>query len=209
MVNPPPASGQASLWDRFYPLLIIPALFYFASCSGGSSSKESEEETKTEVSYEEAHGAIILNMAREEQQKEMYAKSSDSTSLYWLNNKYIKLKNRTKCNIYALNVLYKSGFRTPKTNALTRDLVDTSQFQDILPVVGISDPEIAKKGDLIAWNGHVIIFDYLEEIRNDIYAHAWWAGTSQRDNGDNILNNVVYGKYKLNGYYVIRRPLKK
>jgi len=202
MVNP-------SLWDRFCPLFVIPALFFFASCTGSSSTSEKEEETKTEVSYEEAHGAIILNMAQEEQNNEMYARSSDSTCLYWLNNRCIKLKNRTKCNIFALNVLYRSGFKTPQTNALTKDLVDTSKFQDILPVVGISDPETAKKGDLIAWNGHVIIFDYLEEIKSDIYAHAWWAGTSQKDNGDNIVNNVVYGKYKLNGYYVIRRPVKK
>jgi hypothetical protein len=193
---------------RFYPLLIIPALFYFASCSGGSSTKESEEETKSEVGHEKAHGALILSAAQEEQQNEMYAKASDSTCLYWLNNKYIKLKNRTKCNIFALNVLHKSGFKTPKTNALTKDLADTSKFQDILPVVGISDYETAKKGDLIAWNGHVIIFDYLVKIKSDMYAQAWWSGTSLKDNGDNIINNVVYGKYKLNGYYVIRRPIK-
>jgi hypothetical protein len=193
---------------RLCPLLIVPSLFYFASCTGGSSTKESEEETKTEVSYEEAQGALILSTAQVEQQNRMYAKSSDSTCLYWLNNKYIKLKNRTKCNIFVLNVLYKSGFKTPKSNALTKDLADTSMFQEILPVVGISDYETAKKGDLIAWNGHVIIFDYLVKIKKDMYAQAWWSGTSQKDNGDNIINNIVYGKYKLNGYYVVRRPIK-
>jgi hypothetical protein len=105
--------------------------------------------------------------------------------------------------------LYKAGFKTPNTNALTYDLVDTAKFTDILPVVGVSDPESAKKGDLIAWNGHVIIFDYLLQIKKDMYAMAWWAGTSQKDNGDNVFNNVVHGKYKLNGYYVVRRPVKK
>jgi hypothetical protein len=104
--------------------------------------------------------------------------------------------------------LFKAGFKTPRTNALSSDLADTTQFNDILPVVGISEPESAKKGDLIAWNGHVIIFDYLVKLKQDLYAMAWWAGTSQKDNGDNIVNNVVYGKYKLNGYFVIRRPLK-
>jgi hypothetical protein len=59
------------------------------------------------------------------------------------------------------------------------------------------------------WNGHVIIFESLTKIKSDLYALAWWAGTQQSDNGDNIKNNVCYGKYKLTGYYVVRRPVKK
>ena len=153
---------------RFYRiklLLLVLSLFYLYGCSGSSTTEE-ETKTNTEVTYKEAHGAMILNAAKDEQQNEMYSKSCDSTYLYWLNNKLVRLKNRTKCNIFALNVLYKAGFKTPLINTLTKDLVDTSLFLDILPVVGISDPETAKKGDLITWNGHVIIFDYLE-IKDD------------------------------------------
>ncbi|MGH2574919.1 MAG: hypothetical protein ACRDFC_04375, partial [Ignavibacteria bacterium] len=159
--------------------------------------------------YEEAHGALIINTAKDEQQNEMYSKSQDSTYLYWLNNKLILLNVQSKCNIFAINTLFKAGFKTPKDNVLTKDLIDTSKFKDIIPIVGISDPESAKKGDLIAWNGHVIIFDYLVKIKEDLYAQAWWAGTRQKDNGDNVINNVVYGKYKLSGYYIVRRPVRK
>jgi hypothetical protein len=189
--------------------LLISGAVIFAGCSGSSSTETEEENTNPEVSYKEAHGAVILSAAEEEQQNDMYTKANDVTYLYWLDNLKTHLKNRTKCNIYALNVLFKAGFKTPSTNALTYDLADTSKFTDILPVVGISDPESAKKGDLIAWNGHVIIFDYLVRIKRDIYAVAWWAGTGQKDNGDNVINNVCHGKYKLNGYYVVRRPVKK
>jgi hypothetical protein len=188
-------------------LIIISACLVFFSCSSSKSGKE-ENENNEETSEEQA-GVLIINTAREEQMNEMYSKSKDSTYLYWLGNKLILLNNQTKCNIFALNVLYKSGFKTPQTNALTRDLVDTSKFKDILPVAGISEPESARKGDLLVWNGHVIIFDYLKKIKDDMYAVAWWAGTRQADNGDNIINNVCYGSYKLNGYYVVRRPVKK
>ena len=196
---------------RFYFFLsLLLGMIYLSGCTSSKPSETEEEETTNpETGYEEAHGAIILSAAADEQQNDMYTKANDLTYLYWLNNQEAHLKNRTKCNIYALNVLYKAGFKTPKTNALTKDLVDTSKFSDILPVVGISDYETAKKGDLIVWNGHVIIFDYLVELKKDLYAMAWWAGTSQKDNGDNIMNNVVYGKYKLSGYYVVRRPVKK
>lgn len=190
-------------------LLIISGIITLAGCSGSHKTDTEEETSNPEITYEEAHGALILSTAEEEQQNEMYNKSNDLTYLYWLNNQEAHLKNRTKCNIFALNVLYKAGFKTPKTNALTYDLADTSKFTDILPVVGISDPESAKKGDLIAWNGHVIIFDYLVELKKDMYAMGWWAGTGQSDNGDNIINNVCHGKYKLNGYYIVRRPVKK
>lgn len=189
-------------------LFIISGIALLSGCSG-SHKTETEEETNTEVTYEEAQGAIILSAAEEEQQNEMYTKSNDLTYLYWLNNKEAHLKNMTKCNVFALNVLFKAGFKTPKTNALSHDLADTSKFSEILPVVGISDPESAKKGDLIAWNGHVIIFESLVQLKKDLYAMGWWAGTSQKDNGDNIVNNVCHGKYKLNGYFVVRRPVKK
>lgn len=196
---------------RLFILLVFSSFVYFTGCSSSKTTEEETTETKEtkEITYEEAEGALIINTAKEEQSNEMYAKSSDSTYLYWLNNKLVLLKNHTKCNIYALNTLFKAGFKTPKVNALTKDLVDTSKFTDILPIIGISDPELAKKGDLIVWNGHVIIFEQLTKIKNDYYALAWWAGTSQADNGDNVINNVIYGKYKLSGYFVIRRPLKK
>jgi hypothetical protein len=194
---------------KLYLLLFAAGAIYLTGCSSSKSSEEKTETTsETETESEAQRGALIYNAAKEEQQNDMYSKANDETQLYWLNNKVIHLKNRTKCNIFALNTLFKAGFKTPKTNALSNDLADTSQFNDILPVVGISEPESAKKGDLIVWNGHVIIFDYLVKLKQDLYAIAWWAGTSQKDNGDNIVNNVVYGKYKLNGYFVIRRPLK-
>lgn len=189
-------------------LIALAVLIFFSGCSSGSSDKEENTET-TENTTEEAQGAMIMNAAKEEQQNEMYSKSKDSTYLYWLNNKLILLKNSTKCNIFALNTLFKAGFKTPSVNALTRDLYDSTKFSDILPVVGYSDPELAQKGDLIVWNGHCILFEQLTKIKSVYYAFAWWAGTSQADNGDNVINNVIYGKYKLTGNYVIRRPVKK
>ncbi len=180
------------------------------SCTSSKETKEEEEtKNKTETITEETQGAAIMDVARTEQMNPMYSKSQDSTYLYWLNNKLILLDGQTKCNIYAINTLFKAGFKTPDVNVLTRDLMDTSRFNDILPVVGISDPDAATKGDLIVWNGHVIIFDHIVKIKNDTYAQAWWAGTRQADNGENIVNNVVYGKYKLSGYYLVRRPVRK
>jgi hypothetical protein len=190
------------------------SIFSIGIISGCSPSKETKEETettetKTETIYEEQSGSIIMQAAKAEQDNPMYSKETDSTYLYWLNNKLILLSGgQTKCNIYALNTLFRAGFKTPDVNVLTRDLMDTTRFNDILPVVGTSDPDLARKGDLISWYGHVIIFDELVKIKNDLYALAWWAGTRQADNGDNIINNVVYGKYKLRGHYVIRRPVK-
>lgn len=174
-----------------------------------TENTENTESTTTENTTDETAGGAIINIAKDEQQKEMYKPSVEKTYLYWLNNKEIHLNNATKCNIFALNVLYNAGFKTPKVNALCRDLYDTSKFKDVFPVVGIKEPDNARKGDLIVWNGHVIIFESLVKIKKDIYAFAWWAGTHQADNGDNVVNNVCYGKYKLNGYFVIRRPVKK
>jgi hypothetical protein len=201
--------------------VIYSLLFVISSCtpSGKTYDEEGKEKTeeeekkkeeKKETSEEsEAMGALIITTAKAEQDNPMYSPSEDSTYLYWLGNRLLILSNHTKCNIYALNTLFKAGFKTPVVNALTRDLVDTSKFTDIFPVVGISEPDSARKGDLIVWNGHVIIFESLTKIKTDLYCYAWWAGTSQADNGDNIRNNVIYGKYKLKGYYVIRRPVKK
>lgn len=199
-----------------YLFLLLSFSIYLTGCFPASRTRDEDPETTTEENPEtpiytsdETAGAAIINIAKDEQQNEMYAPKVKDTYLYWLDNKLIKLSNSTKCNIFALNVLYKAGFRTPKVNALTKDLVDTSKFKDVLPVIGISNPQNASKGDLIVWNGHVIIFESLVKIKKDMYAVAWWAGTHQSDNGDNVMNNVCYGKYKLNGYYVIRRPVKK
>ncbi len=175
----------------------------------GTNGKKETNENAGNTSTDDATGSAIIDIAKTEQQNEMYSPSVDSTHLYWLNDRLILLNHSTKCNIFALNVLYKAGFKTPKVNALTYDLVDTSKFTDIFPVVGISEPETAKKGDLIVFNGHVIIFESLVKIKQDMYAQAWWAGTHQSDNGDNVLNNVCYGRYRLNGYYIVRRPVKK
>lgn len=188
-------------------LLALTAVLYFAGCS--SSKPNEEESTETTTETKEYESGSIISAAEAEQENEMYSPKQDSTYLYWLNNKLILLNGSTKCNIFALNVLHRSGFKTPTENALTRDLVDTDKFTDILPVIGIQNADNAEKGDLIVWNGHVIIFESLTKIKNDIYAIAWWAGTRQKDNGDNIKNNVCYGKYKLNGYYIVRRPVKK
>ncbi len=194
---------------KLFLLILISLPLLFLSACSSSKSTEEEKPEPVEETFDESAGSLIISTAKDEQQKEMYDSKKDSTYLYWLNNKLILLNNQTKCNIFALNVLYKGGFKTPKQNVLTKDLVDTSKFKDILPVVGIKEPDAAKKGDLIVWNGHIIIFESLTKIKNDIYALAWWAGTRQKDNGENIINNVCYGKYKLNGYYVVRRPVKK
>jgi hypothetical protein len=55
----------------------------------------------------------------------MYSISEDTAFLYWLDNQIITLNNSTKCNIFALNVLYKAGFKCPEINTLTYDLRDT------------------------------------------------------------------------------------
>lgn len=184
-------------------------LLYMAGCSGSKSSEEEKQENTETTETEESGGTAILNAAKAEQDNEMYSPDNETTTLYWLNDKVIKLNGTTKCNIYALNVLFKSGYKTPTINALSRDLANADKFTDILPVVGIQTPDDAQKGDIIAWSGHVIIFESLTQIKNDLYAVGWWAGTRQKDNGDNIRNNVCYGKYKLSGYYVVRRPIRK
>jgi hypothetical protein len=174
-----------------------------------SDEEREEKKERKDITWNAGEVAAIMSVASKEQNNRMYSPSVDTTYLYWLNNYKLVIKNQSKCNIFALNTLYKAGFRTPLNNCLTRDMMDSSRFSEIFPVVAVSDPEAAKKGDLIVWNGHVIIFEALEQIKNDMYAVAWWAGTTKPDNGDNIKNNVSYGKYKLKGYYLVRRPIKK
>lgn len=163
----------------------------------------------TEADNKLKDGDLIFKYAFKEQKKQMYAKNSDFVYLYWLKNKKLELKNHTKCNIFAINTLFKAGFKTPKTNARTKDLVDERLFNDVLPIENVRRPEDLKKGDLIVWNGHVIIFDTLAMIKKDLYAKAIWAGTTKKDNGKNIMNNVIYGKYPLSGNFIVRRPVRK
>jgi len=190
-----------------YLLLIISSLL--VGCTSSKYENEEGIEEEEILIPVEGQGALIIQTAAEEQQKEMYSPKKDSVYLYWLDNQLIVIKNSTKCNIFALNTLYKAGFKTPTVNALTRDLMDQSKFTDILPIINISDPEEIFKGDLVVWYGHVIIFDYLVKKKNKLYAQAWWSGTSQEDNNDNVINNVKYGKYPLKGNYIVRRPIKK
>ena len=188
---------------------IIYLLLFISSLLTGCTSSKYEKEEEIVIEPVEGQGALIIQTAVEEQQNEMYSPKKDSVYLYWLDNQLLVIKNTTKCNIYALNTLYKAGFKTPTVNALTRDLMDKTRFTDVLPIVNISDPEEIIKGDLVVWYGHVIIFDYLVKKKNKLYAQAWWAGTSQEDNNDNIINNVKYGKYPLKGNYIVRRPQYK
>ncbi|MBL7127641.1 MAG: hypothetical protein ISS16_01510 [Ignavibacteria bacterium] len=197
---------------RIHSKTIYLLLFFLSLLVGCTSSKyEKEEEIEEEevIIPVEGQGALIIQTAAVEQQNEMYSPKKDSVYLYWLDNQLLVIKNSTKCNIFALNTLFKAGFKTPTVNALTRDLMDKTKFTDVLPIINISDPEEIIKGDLIAWYGHVIIFDYLVKKKNKIYAQAWWSGTSQEDNNDNVINNVKYGKYPLKGNYIVRRPIKK
>lgn len=154
-------------------------------------------------------GDLIFKYAFREQRKSMYAKYSENVYLYWLKNKKLSLKGHTKCNIFAINTLFKAGFLCPSTNARTKDLMNTRLFNDVFPVTKVSKPSQLRKGDLIVWNGHVIIYDTVTLVNKKLYAKAIWAGTSKKDNGKNIRNNVIYGKYPLTGSFIVRRPIKK
>ncbi|HAY34994.1 MAG TPA: hypothetical protein PK536_01665 [Ignavibacteria bacterium] len=202
----------------FLILKVIVAAILLTGCSSSKNDDMDEEYSGKEIKEEgsekdtrsefETGGSVIIKMALFEQNNEMYRVEVDSTYLYWLDNELLILNGSTKCNIYALNVLEKAGYNTPEGNALTRDLFDTLNFTDILPVIGINDVSNALPGDLIIWNGHVIIFESETEVSGEKYAKAFWAGTRNPDNGVNIKNNVCYGKYKLNGNYIVRRPTK-
>ncbi|MBM4158499.1 MAG: hypothetical protein FJ216_06935 [Ignavibacteria bacterium] len=195
--------------SNIYITILIFSILLTTGCT--SSHKKGDSEINDENFSEELskNGKIIIETAKEEQNNPMYSPEVDTTILYWLENKIIILENATKCNIYALNTLYKAGFMCPKDNTLTRDLMDTVKYNEIFPVIKIEKYSDIKKGDLIVWNGHVIIFDSLIIIKNVIYAMAYWAGTRQEDNKENIINNVSHGKYKLEGNFIIRRPKKR
>ena len=192
--------------------VVLLMIVCFTGCSGSSGSEESEitkETPEKETVITSPENSVILSTAKLEQENFMYSPEVDSTYLYWTNNELVILNGSTKCNIFALNVLFRSGYKTPQSNALSVDLYDTSNFKDIMPVIGINDFSKAEKGDLIVWNYHVIIFESIVKINDENYALAWWAGTRQPNNDENIKNNVCFGKYKLDGDYIVRRPLRK
>ncbi len=139
----------------------------------------------------------------------MYKTDSDSAEIYYTNRSIKGLKNLTKCNIFALNVLFKAGFKCPDEYLLTRDLFDKNKYNDIFPVIDINSPDEIITGDLVIWNGHVIIFESLTEIKGKVYAKAVWGGSNQENNGKFAKNNVTYGKFKLDGEYIVRRPIKQ
>jgi len=201
---------------KFFYLSCLAITFFITACSASNDRTDKSEENNKPGSIEntESYSSVfnkINKTAEEEQLNPMYSISEDTTFLYWLGNQIITLNNSTKCNIFALNVLYKAGFKCPEINTLTYDLMDTSRFKDIFPLINFEDEtDLVNKirpGDLIIWNGHVIIFESLEKIKERLYAVAWWAGTRQEDNGENIINNVIHGKYPLDGNFIVRRPV--
>jgi len=201
---------------KFFYLSCLAITFFITACSASNDRTDKSEENNKPGSIEntESYSSVfnkINKTAEEEQLNPMYSISEDTTFLYWLGNQIITLNNSTKCNIFALNVLYKAGFKCPEINTLTYDLMDTSKFKDIFPLINFEDEtDLVNKirpGDLIIWNGHVIIFESLEKIKERLYAVAWWAGTRQDDNGENIINNVIHGKYPLEGNFIVRRPV--
>ncbi|MBK6770554.1 MAG: hypothetical protein IPG78_00105 [Ignavibacteria bacterium] len=201
---------------KFFYLSCLAITFIISACSASNDRSDKSEENNKPGSIEntESYSSVfnkINKTAEEEQLNPMYSISEDTTFLYWLGNQIITLNNSTKCNIFALNVLYKAGFKCPEINTLTYDLMDTSRFKDIFPLINFEDEtDLVNKirpGDLIIWNGHVIIFESLEKIKERLYAVAWWAGTRQEDNGENIINNVIHGKYPLDGNFIVRRPV--
>lgn len=200
--------------------LVITIAFLLSGCVASPRHPKFEKEDKDTVSVNsdnnqefnsdnsEEGGNQIIKTALLEREKEMYSPSADTTFLYWLKNKPIFLHNTTKCNIFALNTLYRAGYKTPRTNALSRDLYNDDLFQDIMPVVKLNSISEILKGDLVVWNSHVIIFESLTYIKDDPYAKGIWAGTSKKDNGTSVKNNVMYGKYPLKGNFIVRRPQK-
>lgn len=189
-------------------LFIIVLLLILSGCSSSKEFRYKEKRTYKKPSEKEIiEKKSIIKIAEEEQKNFMYTRDCDSTYLYWLDSQLIILHNRSKCNIYAMNVIHKAGYKTPEEYVLTYDLMDTSKYNDVMPIVRISEPEEIITGDLIIWNGHVIIFEELKYLDDDIYALAYWAGTKQKDDGDKIINNVAHGIFPLTGDYIIRRPL--
>ncbi|MCE1166013.1 MAG: hypothetical protein LWX07_11500 [Bacteroidetes bacterium] len=196
--------------------ILLALLFSLALLVSGCvpAQKDPKDNDDTEITdYEnendESDGSLIIRTALKEQRNEMYSPDADTTYLYWLKNKPVKLRKTTKCNIFALNTLYKAGFKTPKTNALSRDLYNDDLFNDILPIVKFRSLEEIMKGDLVIWKSHVIIFESLVVLKDDPYARGIWAGTSSRDNGKNVMNNVMHGNYPLKGDFIVRRPERR
>ena len=187
-------------------------LLFLTGCSSSKQSSDEEDDIsgETEISEENLSSTdLILITAEEERDNDMYSPDADTTYLYWLDYRPVQLRNTTKCNIFALNTLYKAGFKTPKSNALSRDLFDEQKFGDILPVVKFKSLEDIMKGDLVIWKYHVIIFEKLVYLNKEPYAKGYWAGSRQKDDGVKVKNNTVHGNYPLKGEFVVRRPEKK
>jgi hypothetical protein len=190
---------------------VIIIAFFVAGCTAFSSDDDIDDNgynnNSNNLSREENN---IIKTALLERENKMYSPTADTTYLYWLNNKPILLRNSTKCNIFALNTLFKAGYKTPKINALSKDLFNEDLFQDILPIYKFTDMKEILKGDLVVWKSHVIIFESLITLtNNEIYAIGLWAGTTAKDNGKNVKNNVMHGKYPLKGDFIVRRPQKE
>lgn len=206
----------------YYPIALVLTTLYLGGCIAPVEREQPEDITDSlqfsafdslqKLSYIEdkklSNGDLIFKYAKLEQKNAMYAKDSDSTILYWLKNKVLYLKGQTKCNIFAINTLYRAGFKCPNVNVRTKDLMDEDILNDIFPVIRVRRPEDLEKGDLIIWNGHIIIYYSFQIIKNDIYALAMWAGTTKKDNGENIINNVIFGRYPLSGNFIVRRPIR-
>ena len=188
--------------------------FYSLFISGCSPYTEQSDDSETpdtvsvNINNEVSAKNDIITAAFLEQKKSMYSPSDDTTYLYWLNNYPLIIKNTSKCNIFVLNTLFVAGYKTPKVNALSRDLYNDELFQDFMPIVKLNSLKDILTGDLIVWKSHVIIFESLVYVKEKPYAKGIWAGTSQSDNGDNIINNVIYGKFPLKGDFKVRRPQK-
>lgn len=199
--------------SRIYFLsIILGAIIFIAGCS--SSKPEKEEVVLSDSAVIVTENDIvqrekIIQAAITEQNNPMYSPSVDTTFLYWLDNKISRLKNYTKCNVFVLNVLKKANYQTPDVYALSRDLYNDSLFNDVLPIVRIERPEELVVGDLIIWQKHVLIFEALISKKKKVMIKGIWAGTSESDNGDNVKNNVNYGKYELKKGYKVRRPQKQ
>lgn len=199
-----------ALSNYFIGLSIVIITVIVTGCT--SSNKDSDIDTSDTVSILKKANVVekydIISTALNERENKMYSPFEDTTYLYWLNNYPLIIKNTSKCNIFALNTLHKAGYKTPKENALSRDLFNDDLFQDIIPIVTITSLNDIITGDLLIWKTHVIIFESLVYVKNKPYAFGIWAGTSQKDNGKTVINNVNYSKYPLKGDFKVRRPQK-
>jgi len=209
-----------SITFKCAPLIFLVLSLILAGCVASPRHPRNEDDNRDTVSIRDnededdnesglSDGDLIIKTALKEQKKEMYSPDADTTYLYWLKNKPVLLRKTTKCNIFALNTLFRAGFKTPKTNALSKDLYNESLFTDLIPIVRFGSLDDIQRGDLVIWKTHVIIFEKLVYLNDDPYAKGIWAGTSKKDNGKNILNNVMYGNYPLKGSFVVRRPERR